>query len=1380
MRKIILFIIFFVSQFNYSQCSYTGTPLTQAGTDYTFCIDNSNTISTVTVRAGQYVAVNVVKGFSYTFSVGNVFGGGAAENLTILNATTNANVTPSAFSSGTNGTTLNWTASFSGKIKLLLSRGACLNDNTNGGALTLTLNSVGNTQDSQTAFGTDQWIGHVYNWTGSAPPGGFPSASTPPATGAFTNANYVGYYTIPSENISETFGGNFSCFPVQSNGTNLVNIYTEQYAVRYRMRSTKVGCYLISFNGDDGVRLYVDGVKLFDEWKEQSPTVYNNILIYLNGNSDIVFDYYENAVNNVASFSIAPFDPLTNSISNTDVRVCSGVSPGALNGSAYTYTGFVANPTLSYQWQVSSDNVTFTNISGATTEDYTPPTQTTATTNIIRYYRRVVTATAVNASGCSTVSNVAKVTTSPGTPARPAAITGTTTQCPTATGQQYSVTPVANALAYNWTVPTGWSITSGSGTNTITVTTGTTGQNGTISVRASNGCGTSASRTLAVTVSTNPVGGTANSNQTICSGTTPAAITLTGYTGTIQWQSSTDGTTFTPISGATAATLPGTTIGTLTSNRYIRALVTGGCASTTSTTVLITVTNLVSPGTISANQTICTGSIPADITILGQTGSVQWQSSTNGTTFTNISGATATTLPGATIGALTSNRFIRAQVNGACNSVTTNVILITVATPVVTGTIASNQSICSGTMPSDISISGQSGSIQWQISTDGSTFTPISGATGTTLAGVTIGVLTTNRYIRALVTGGCNSAVTNVVLITVSPLTVGGTVSSNQTICNGSTPQSLLVSGYTGSIIKWQKSTNPTFASAIDIAETSATLPGNAIGPITQVTYIRAVVQSGSCAQEFSSFATITLGSTSTWNGSSWDITPNGTTSLIFNGNYNSSADISGCSCTVNSGQVVINSGHDMNLVGSVTVNGGTLTFENTANLIQQQNVSNTGSIRFKRNSSALKRLDYTLWSSPVSGQNLLAFSPLTLTNRFYEFNPLTNLYAVVTPSTTSFQTGKGYLIRTPNNHPTWATVYAGLFQGVPNNGTITVPITEGGTATTRYNAIGNPYPSALKISEFLTANAANIQGTLWFWRKTNDDNNPVSYSTCTTVGCTVNNGHHYTDDTYISAGQGFLVEAKSGATQVVFTNAMRGSSNTNQFFRSTQNNTQLNEPDRFWLDLKDTNFVSYGKNLIAFDGNSTWSFDEGRDGLALNESPTGIYMKSTDKNVVIQALPEFNPTFEIPLSFKTNTAGTYYISLDQVNGIFNNEISVFLRDTETQNDIILTGTDYYAFTSQAGVFDNRFKIIFITSRYAQTEQMTAFVKVVNGNNEISFYSNEKMSEITLYDTSGRLLQITQEIEAFKTEIPCTLDQQIIIAKIKTTSGKILTQKIIR
>ncbi len=109
-----------------------------------------------------------------------------------------------------------------------------------------------------------------------------------------------------------------------------------------------------------------------------------------------------------------------------------------------------------------------------------------------------ISVTAGNSCGTSAVRNLAVTVTA--IPSTPGTISGTATQCPGLANQTYSISAVPNATIYTWAVPTGWSITSGAGTTSITVTTGSAGQNGSISVSAGNSCGTSSANTLAVTV----------------------------------------------------------------------------------------------------------------------------------------------------------------------------------------------------------------------------------------------------------------------------------------------------------------------------------------------------------------------------------------------------------------------------------------------------------------------------------------------------------------------------------------------------------------------------------------------------------------------------------------------------------------------------------------------------------------------------------------------------------------------------------------------------------------------------------------------------------------------------------------------------------------
>ena len=426
-KRIMKITLLFTSLFLFlnvnSQCVFP-TGAVQSSTTQTFCVNSLPQSQNVTnVKGNNYILINVVKGFTYSFSVGDVFSTDS-ENLNIFD-TSNANI---GFASGSIGTTIsNWIAPFSGQIKITLSYGVCNSSSTIGKTITLSLISVGNSLDNQNAFGTDTWVGHVYNWTGSAPPGGASPAS-PAATFPFNIENYVGYYSVPSESISELFGGDYNCFPLLSNGLASTSIYTETYAVRYKMKSTKpAGCYIATFKGDDGIRLYVDNQLVFNQWIEQSPTSYFNVLINLNGNSELLFDYYENGGQNNAEFSLAPFDSTSNTISLIgSSSVCNNVSPGLLDGSPYLYNGGAINPTIAFQWQVSTDNIAFSDITGATTENYSPPATTTSGT---LYYKRVVSASA-NAAGCHFSSNTIAITTSTTTSTiTPVAIAGTNASC---------------------------------------------------------------------------------------------------------------------------------------------------------------------------------------------------------------------------------------------------------------------------------------------------------------------------------------------------------------------------------------------------------------------------------------------------------------------------------------------------------------------------------------------------------------------------------------------------------------------------------------------------------------------------------------------------------------------------------------------------------------------------------------------------------------------------------------------------------------------------------------------------------------------------------------------------------------------------------------
>lgn len=616
------------------------------------------------------------------------------------------------------------------------------------------------------------------------------------------------------------------------------------------------------------------------------------------------------------------------------------------------------------------------------------------------------------------------------------------------------------------------------------------------------------------------------------------------------------------------------------------------------------------------------------------------------------------------------------------------------------------------------------------------------------------------------------------VIVTVNPTSVAGTISANQEICSNSQPTDVTLTGNVGTI-QWQSSTdNITFTNIT--GETSNTLTSTAIGPLTATKYFRAVVTSGVCSSAISATATISV-NTVTWNGTAWsNVTgPTSTTTAIIAGNYNVSANINACTLTVNNNAVVtIPSEYNVTLNGALTVSSGSFTLENNANLIQTSNAANTGNIIVKRNSSALLRLDYTLWSSPVTNNTSLflqSFSPATSTNRFYNYGTSTNQYTVIgSPSTTNFSLGKGYLIRMPNDaSSTVRTNYLGVFTGVPNNGIIPITMSNEGVGK-RFNLIGNPYPSPISMAQFVADNNTTITGTLYFWRKTN---NAASPSYCSWVGGVfTSNGESQVANPngIIQTGQGFFVEALNSATSLSFNNGQRIANNANQFFK-----TKAVERSTIWLNATNTT-GNFSQMAVSYVTGATQGVDN-FDGKHYNDGAIALNSVLDNTDYVIQgrALP-FDGTDEVPLSFKATNAGEYSIAIDHVDGLFSGNQDIILKDNETGIETNLK-TGNYTFTTQAGATSKRFSL-----KYQKT--LGTNTVVFDENSLVIFKTNGKIhvksngtfiDNVKLYDIRGRLLFEKTKVNANETSIESAkYANQVLIVQITSNNNKVVNKKV--
>ena len=521
--------------------------------------------------------------------------------------------------------------------------------------------------------------------------------------------------------------------------------------------------------------------------------------------------------------------------------------------------------------------------------------------------------------------------------------------------------------------------------------------------------------------------------------------------------------------------------------------------------------------------------------------------------------------------------------------------------------------------------------------------------------------------------------------------------------------------------------------------------------------------------------------SSTTWNGSSWSNgVASATKNVIFTGNYASTTDLEACSLVVtNNSQVTFNLGHTLIVDRNITVDAGsTLTIENNAGLRQIDDTAiNTGSVIVKRNATAMNRQDYTAWSSPVTGQQLQSFSPNTVSTRFYEY-----LYTGTTTPTayqsvnaaTNFIPGKGYMIRADNTY-TVSTVFNGEFSGVLLNGVINQSIGSG------YNLIGNPYASPISANVFLSDNS-NIE-TLYFWTNTTaatggayPQNNFAAYNSGTGgvgayASAKIPNGT-------IQTGQGFYIQTSSASTAVFNNNQRVNASTSTQFFRNLNDISSI-ERNRIWLNLNDSN-VSYNQILVGYIEGATNGVDSQIDGRTLDDSKSMIYNLLNDEAYVIQGkmLP-FDIDDVVVLGLKALTQGNYFISLENVDGLFTSQ-DVFIKDNYTNIIHDIKQSDY-SFSTEVGTFEDRFELVYKNGALSNEDfELNGSIVVYSDVNNVQLKASEEIKSVEVFDLLGRLLFQNNNLgQRLFTISSLQTNKQALFVKVKLMSGQEITKKII-
>jgi hypothetical protein len=353
-------------------------------------------------------------------------------------------------------------------------------------------------------------------------------------------------------------------------------------------------------------------------------------------------------------------------------------------------------------------------------------------------------------------------------------------------------------------------------------------------------------------------------------------------------------------------------------------------------------------------------------------------------------------------------------------------------------------------------------------------------------------------------------------------------------------------------------------------------------------------------------------------------------------------------------------------------------------------------------------------------------------------------------------------------------TNYPGVFTGVPNNGNISIIMTNGGDGK-RINLIGNPYPSPISVTQFIADNNANITGTLYYWRKTNNVGSPTY---CTYAGGTfITNGESQVvnPNGIIQSGQGFFVEALNSATTVTFNNGQRAANNTNQFFK-----TKAIERNTIWLNATNTT-GAFSQMAVGYITDATLGIDE-FDGKYYNDGAIALnsYLDNTDYAIQGRSLP-FDGTDEVTLSFKATNAGDYTIAIDHVDGFFTSSQDIILKDNDNGTETNLK-LDSYTFTALAGATNTRFSL-----KYQKTLGITTptfdenSIVVYKNNGKIHIKSDgSSIDNVKLFDIEGRLLFEKSKVNANETSIESSkYGNQVLIVKIASDYKLAVSKKIV-
>ncbi len=1058
---------------------------------------------------------------------------------------------------------------------------------------------------------------------------------------------------------------------------------------------------------------------------------------------------------------------LANTISTANQSICAGSSASTLNGSTLAST--------TYQWQSSATGSSFTNISGATNEDYSPGVVSTTI-----YYRRSATK-----SACTNYSPQKVVIVTPTVTPSVSISSSATTIC---SGASITITATptnGGTPTYQW--KKGGVTISGATNSTYTTTTAANNDSYTVTMTSTATCSsptTATSSAVVITVNTKSTVPTSSTGTTsICSGSS-APVTVTGGslgTGAVAVWYENSCPAFTEDWGGTSSsyTTHGTTVNSV-SGGVMNVTVQQGTGPSNPTDPWIEMfnTGLYNPATykyIKVRYRINSGNpgniqiyfiknTPASLTFANENAVVvspaliadgNWNIVTidmsqsanwagNSVTGWRFDYATdvgnmdidyITLTPAAVSSPVspssTTSYYVRYE--GLCNSTVcpgTPATITVKPTPTITATTPASR--C-GTGSISLGATPSAGTVNWYTGSTGGS----SVGTGTSYS-TTISA-TTTFYVDAT-NNSCTTSSRTAVVATVNSCTItwtGATSTDWATTSN------------------WSSLSIPT---TIDDVIIPSSVTSNRMPTIVASTDVRSLTNSG----------TLTISSAGTLNAYG-DITNNGTLTTVagstvaFKGS--TAQSMTGVSTLYN---VVINNTGGVALQSALAVNGtlsltkGVLTTNSnlTINFDNGGNIGYTsgdlgsisGTVTGKRSLVAKTHYIGVPFNGVTSSQ-VAATTPLYLNSywKLYSRTFATQNWLAITDLSTAMPVGTGFSLALP---AAAALIFTGTYDHTLS---FTTP-SYTNIATGKYLFVGNPYPSTLDWDNASGWTKTNVGGAVYYWDAPN--NRTASY----VAGIGTNGGTRY-----IPAMQGVLVALTgSGGNSSISINNNARIATQNPAYMRTASEVVVR------IRIEDSTAVKNDETVIRFNEGATNEFDPELDAYKIMNSSLmpSLYTTSGTDIYSINSYAPVDSVKSIPVATKLPADGKYTLT------ITNNDPAFEYVLIDKKLGLERTIKEPYKFEGLKADDVNRFELQLRVSETPteQTESKAGSLEI-NSSAQGGFYIQTQRyagaaAEIQIIDIAGKSREVlsVETLSAGATFIPLDLPAGSYLVKVRAAS----------